>query len=315
VLTVFIATRDRVETLRAVLESYAGLREPSGGWKLVVIDNGGGADSSPLGPSFDGRLPLRWLCEPRPGKNRALNAGLGELEGDLAVFTDDDCVPEPDWLVELRGAADDHPDYAMFGGSIVPLWTVEPPVWVVRWVRLAPVFALTDPGWEEGPCDPARLWGPNMAIRAEPLRNGFRFDERLGPDGSATYAMGGETELTLRLAFDAELACWHCPPARVRHIVTPAQMTKKWILRRGFRLGRCVYRESRQRAAAGRPYVPRGAGAIATSLARETGRLVAARAAADRGRAFEARWQLNVWAGCLFEAFRARHLPRSPGAR
>jgi hypothetical protein len=186
------------------------------------------------------------------------------------------------------------------------MWSVQPPEWITRWVRLAPVFALTDPAWEEGPCDAARIWGPNMAIRAEPLRSGFRFDERLGPDGSATYAMGGETELTLRLALAAELAGWHCPQARVRHIVTPAQMTREWILKRGFRLGRCVYRESRQRAEAGRPHVPRGASAIARNLALEAARLVAAGAAADARRGFEARWELNVWAGCLFEAFRAR---------
>ena len=157
----------------------------------------------------------------------------------------------------LRAAADSRPEYAVFGGAIAPLWRREPEDWILRSVRLAPMFALTDPACEEGPCDPARVWGPNMAIRAEPFEKGFRFDEDRGPNGSETYAMGGETELTLRLAIAERLKCWHCADARVRHIVTPAMMTRGWVLRRSFRFGRCLFRESRQRGAARDSYVHR----------------------------------------------------------
>jgi GT2 family glycosyltransferase len=312
VLTVFIATHNGAETLPRILTAYTELLPPPGGWKIVIIDNGSDDESARIARSFADRLPLVVIDEPRRGKNRALNAGLHQLEGDLAVFSDDDSLPEPDWLQRLRAAADHHPEYAVFGGRILALWEAEPEDWVLKWVRTAPVFGMTDADRDEGPCDPTRVWGPNMAIRAECLRQGYRFDERLGPNGSPTYSMGGETELILRLAIAEQVACWHCRDARVHHIVTAQKMTRAWILKRAFHLGRCVRRESKQLAGAGRPHLPRGASAICAGLAREAVNLASAYRIADARRVFEARWQLNLWCGCLYEALSTRYEPQRP---
>ncbi len=311
-LTVFIATHNGADTLPRVLASYTRLLPPQGGWKVVIIDNGSDDDSARIAGSFAGRLPLVCLAEPRRGKNRALNAGLRQLEGDLAVFSDDDSLPETDWLVRLRTAADHHPEYAVFGGRILPIWDANADDWILQWVRMGPAFSVTDAAQEEGPCDPTKVWGPNMAIRAEWFRRGYRFDERLGPNGSATYSLGGETELTLRLAIAEQVECWHCKEARVHHIVRARQMTRAWILKRAFQLGRCVRRESMQKAAAGRPHVPRGAAAICTWLAREVVNLASAHRSVDARRVFDARWQLNLWCGCLYEALSARYEPLRP---
>jgi len=216
VLTVFIATHNGAATLPRVLASYLELQPPEGGWKVVIIDNGSTDDSPQRIRSFADRLPLVCLSEPRRGKNRALNIGMPALEGDLAVFGDDDGIPDADWLVQLRRSADHHRDCAVFGGPISPVWDAPPADWILQWVRLAPVFSATDPAWPEGPCDPTQVWGPNMAVRADLFRKGHRFDERLGPNGSAVYAMGGETECVLRLVIAENLRCWHCKAARVR---------------------------------------------------------------------------------------------------
>jgi glycosyltransferase involved in cell wall biosynthesis len=307
VLTVFIATHNGAETLPRILTAYTRLLPPPGGWKVVIIDNGSDDASAQIARSFADRLPLVVTEERRRGKNRALNAGLHQLEGDLAVFSDDDSLPEADWLVRLRAAADHHPEYAVFGGRILPLWDAEPEDWVLEWVCQAPAFSVTDAGRDEGPCDATKVWGPNMAIRAEWFRTGYRFDERIGPNGSPTYSMGGESELTLRLAIAEQVACWHCRDARVHHIITARKMTRAWILKRAFHLGRCVRRESQQLAGAGRPHVPRNAPAICAGLARGVADLAAAHRAADARRVFEARWQLNVWCGCLYEALSTRN--------
>jgi len=310
VLTVFIATHNGAETLPRILTAHQQLLAPRGGWKLVIIDNGSDDGSAQIARSFADRLPLVVMHEPRRGKNRALNAGLRELDGDLAVFSDDDSLPESDWLVRLRTAADAHPQCAVFGGRILPLWEVEPEEWQLHWVHHAPAFGITDPGWQDGPCDATKVWGPNMAIRAEWFRKGYRFDERLGPNGSAIYSMGGETELTLRLVIAEQLACWHCRDARVHHIIKGRTMTRTWILKRAFRLGRCVHRESKRNAGAGRPHVPRDAAAICAGLAREVVNLASAYKASNARGVFEARWQLNVWCGCLYEALSTRYEPR-----
>jgi L-malate glycosyltransferase len=312
VLTVFIATHNGGRTLPRVLDAYTQVLPPPGGWKLVVIDNASDDDTAQVLASYVDRLPLQPVSEPRRGKNRALNRGLRELEGDLAVFSDDDALPERDWLVQLCAAADQHPECGAFGGHILPAWDVPPDEWVREWVPAEPAFGILEAAREDGPCDPTKIWGSNMVVRAKWFRRGHRFDERVGPNGSSTYAMGSETEFLLRLALREHVACWHCAAARVHHIIGPRQMTRAFVFTRAFQLGRCVRRESTQRANAGLPYVPRGARAIWTGLIRALSKLARARRSADARRAFEARWEFTVWVGCLYEALGSRYAPQGP---
>ena len=180
-----------------VLEAFTRLRAPATGWKLVVVDNGSTDKTREIVISFQARLPLSYLFEERAGKNVALNRGLSLLEGDLAVFTDDDAFPHPDWLLALRGSADSQSSYAMFGGVIVPRFEREPPYWLA-WAPPGPCFSVSNPLMAEGPTEPCNLFGPNMAIRADVFRNGTRFDPSLGPGTGCS--LGDETELVQRVA-------------------------------------------------------------------------------------------------------------------
>jgi glycosyltransferase involved in cell wall biosynthesis len=309
-LTVLMATRNGGARLSRVLCAYLRLQPPSGGWKLVVVDNASDDGSAGVARSFGDRLPLECVAEPVPGKNRALNRGLRALEGDLAIFADDDGLPEPNWLVEYRRVADGRPEYDAFGGAIRPLWIEQPADWIPHWVRLGPVYGVTDPLLADGPCDPTRIWGPNMALRSRLFHEGHRFDDGLGPDGSATYAMGGETELVLRLTIAENVKCWHCSAARVAHIVRPETLRCGWILKRAFRLGRCLYRETEQKRAAGQNADRRDPATMQARLAGALAALASARSSGDPRRVFEARWQVNLCIGSLFEAARANRASR-----
>ena len=238
-LTVLLATRNRVRVLRDVLEAYCRLESPIGGWKLVVVDNGSKDGTAEVIASYRDRLPIHSVAEPRLGKNAALNTGLGLVEGDLVVFTDDDAFPCPDWLHRIRETADNHLEYSIFGGAILPRWEIPPPDWI-KWVHLAPVFALTDPARADGPIGPYDLYGPNMAVRANVFEQGIRFDPSIGPCG-ADYPMGSETEMLLRLARYGHRA-WYVAGAVVEHFIRKEQLERRWVLRRAFRHGRGYYR-------------------------------------------------------------------------
>jgi len=203
------------------------------------VDNGSTDQTAQVIASFANRLPLFSVCEPKLGKNHALNAGLGLVEGDLAVFTDDDAFPHADWLVQLRKAADVQPAYSLFGGPVVPRWEAPPPAWI-RWVEPGPVYALTDCSWEEGPIAPCFVFGPNMAVRTSVFQSGMRLDPSIGPKGSS-YAMGSETEFVFRLSRQGHQA-WHVRGAVVEHLIRETQMKKSWVLGRAVRYGRGIYR-------------------------------------------------------------------------
>jgi glycosyltransferase involved in cell wall biosynthesis len=235
-LTVAFATRNRADQLAAVLEAFAGLVPPPGGWKLVVADNGSTDATQALLAQYGGRLPLEVLLEPRAGKNAALNRAIASFEGDLVVLTDDDVLPEPDWLLRLEAAAEAHPEASLFGGTILPAWPEALPHWLDEAsVDFGMLFALVSR--ESGPCDFRVIFGPNMAVRRTVFARGHRFDESIGPDGkNPLSAMGSETEFNRRLS-DAGHRAHFVAEARVRHIIRPEQFEESWILNRAYRNG------------------------------------------------------------------------------
>ncbi len=228
-LTVLFSTFNGADTLPSMLDALERLAPPRGGWKIVAVDNGSADESAALLRQRTGRLPLTIVSEPRRGKSRGLNAGLAWVEGDLVVFTDDDVVPRPDWLVRLRQIADKQRGYDIFGGAIHPIWLEAPSDWVLRSVPKGH-FAWTE--LDDGPADPTKVWGPNMAVRSAVLAD-HRFREGIGPDGGARYATGSETEFVVR-ASQAGHRCWHTEQAVVGHIIGPEQLKAEWLLQRSY---------------------------------------------------------------------------------
>jgi len=298
-LTVLIATYNGVETLPEVLNAFCALEPPEGAWKLVIVDNGSTDHTKEIITTFCHRLPLTYLSEPKKGKNAALNTGLSHLSGDLIAFTDDDVLPRPDWLRQLRSAADSRSSFSIFGGPILPKWRCPPDDWILTWAPMGPTFAVLN-SLQDGPISPRSVFGPNMTVRAHIFEKGYQFDETIGPNRS-NYAMGSEAELLRRLA-QAGLKAWHCRNAVVEHIIRPFQMTKEWVLARAMRYGRGQYRL----AAKDSPTPPASMLGIPLSLllhlSAQAFRLGCAKLSGDAEKLFKRRWQLNFLIGKAIEA-------------
>jgi len=308
-LSILITTLNGARTLGPLMEALTRLTVPVPAWRIVVVDNGSTDGTPGLLQRYAAALPLVLLREERRGMNIARNAGLEHVKGELVVFTDDDTIPARDWLVELVRAAEQHPECDIFGGAVVPLWPSPPPAWITDWVHLSVVYAKLE-GLPAGPIKPGGVFGPNFAIRARALA-GQRFDPGTGPDGTATYAMGAETEFVVRLGGLGH-RCYHVPTAVVQHTIRPNQMERPWILQRAFRYGRLKARLSTARArarhVAGIPgYLYRRLGAnavvwLAATLARQA-----------RTR-FDAAWAYRETLGYMAES-RALHARERAGRR
>jgi L-malate glycosyltransferase len=304
-LTVLIATRNGEDTLPRVLPAYRELDPPPGGWRMVIVDNGSTDRSGAILQAHRASLPLTPHFEALPGKNAALNAGLALVSGDLVVLTDDDTIPRPDWLRRLRAAADDHPEFDVFGGRIELRWPRPPDAWLLR-VPLSPVYGET-PDLESGPVRPTWVFGGNMAIRKRVFDAGYRFDSTIGPRGS-DYVQGSEVELSRRLA-EAGYKAWHCRDAVVEHLIHADQMTEEWVLRRAQRFGRGSYRLAAAPARSLRmPLVGVPAGLV-WGLVKSALRVGLASLRGDREASFRARWDWNLLIGKAREARLERHAP------
>ncbi len=312
-LTVMFSTHNGQRTLPTVLDAYTRLAPPPGGWKLVAIDNDSSDATDRVLRMFEKSLPMAHLRVAARGKNRALNVGLAERRGDLLVFTDDDAVPEVNWLVEMRNAADENPDFDIFGGAIRPRWERPPQPWHLDCVPQGITYAITNPAMATGPIAASWAWGPNMAIRNRVFDDGHRFDEAIGPQAGVSYPMGSETEFVNRLDRLGHRA-WFVSTAIVGHIVRAFQMEKAWIMARAVRYGRGLcYRDELEDFP---PHlmlfgVPRYR---VRRMLEYAVRAVAAKILFRPQDAFREQWEFNREWGYLSELARARRkrLPEQP---
>lgn len=236
-INVVFSTYNGENTLPLMLDAFQQLIPPNGGWKILAVDNASTDNARQIIESYQNTLPIQYLYEEKQGKNNALNAALEIIDGELTVFTDDDIIPSPDWLIKLVECAEERSDYNVFTGKILPFWMQEPSELILNEVALGVVYTLSDDSRQSGDVGPFFLSGPNMMIRKSIFDAGIRFNGAIGPSSDKSYAMGSETELSVRLS-EAGHKLYYCNDATVQHIIRPFQMQTKWILNRAFRLGR-----------------------------------------------------------------------------
>ncbi|HET8650035.1 MAG TPA: glycosyltransferase family 2 protein [Gemmatimonadales bacterium] len=234
--TILLATRNRAELLADTLAGIAAQHLPGLRWEVIVVDNGSTDGTPEVLAEAAAKLPLVQEREPAPGKNRALNRGLALARGELVIFTDDDIVPDAEWISELLNAAARWPDAAIFGGRITPIMPPETPEWLAEHPFTEAAYARFELDQPEGRTSKLPF-GPNFAVRARAL-DGIRFHEAIGPEGD-DYISGGEIEFLQRLERRGETIVY-VPSARVGHVVRRDQLSVDWLFGRSYRLGRCL---------------------------------------------------------------------------
>jgi len=238
-ISVIIPTYNHSSVLCETLENMTGLDHNGLNVEFIVADNNSSDNTRGVIESFADRLSIKYLFEPRPGKNIALNHVLDEMElADIVVFTDDDVTPQKDWLQSIASACNRWPHYSVFGGRTEPLW---PAMSLPKWV-----FSQQIKGWafaivniSETECSyPAKRFpaGPNYWVRREVLANGRRFDEAIGP-GPNTRIIGDEAKFLKQIRDDGyDILYW--PYAIVSHRIRPEMISKSGIKKRAFCIGR-----------------------------------------------------------------------------
>ena len=100
--SIVIPTFRRPDQLAECLESVASLQYPLDRIEVVVIDNGGEAESSQAAAApFVERLRLRYLLNPRNrGYGFSVNRGIVEARGDAILLLNDDARPAANLLTE-----------------------------------------------------------------------------------------------------------------------------------------------------------------------------------------------------------------------
>ena len=210
-VSIIVCTRNRAESLGRTLAALARLDVsalPS--VELVVVDNGSSDGTADVVEAARASFPypVRLISCPEKGLSRARNAGVAEARHELILFTDDDCLPEPDWAVRLAEAYGGDP-VQVIGGRVVDVALGETP-------GRAPVPA--DVRGAERLDRPERtplfMIGANFSFGRTVVSRIGAFDTRFGA-GAPLHA-AEETDFVYR-AFRAGIPVRYHPSAVVWH--------------------------------------------------------------------------------------------------
>jgi glycosyltransferase involved in cell wall biosynthesis len=178
-VSVIICTRNRAESLRSTLNSFAKLNVPEDLIvELLVVDNGSSDHTEQVVRRISfSQMPVKYIREPRVGKSHAYNTAIAGSVGEVLLFTDDDVRVPTNWLDGMcrpifQGGAD-----AVAGGVVIP-----PDIDCLIEQRLL----KNRRGWvasthELDPHQPCRMVGANMAFHRRVLDKVSSFDVELGP--------------------------------------------------------------------------------------------------------------------------------------
>ncbi len=121
-ISVIIPTYDRQKELQQCLE---GLRQQTHGKYEVIVLNDGGPALNRDAPQFRelddlvSRENVTVLNSPkRNGSAKVRNHGYSISKGDLIAFTDDDAIPESNWLESINRYFEVHPTVTAMNGRI-----------------------------------------------------------------------------------------------------------------------------------------------------------------------------------------------------
>lgn len=231
-LAIVICSWNRAASLRATLLSLQEQQAPPGtALEVVVVDNNSSDDTAAmvaeLGESWRlGRL--RYVFEPRQGKQFALNAGIDACEAQLLAFTDDDILFPPGWLDAIVAAfADERIELA--GGRTLLAWPAGgAPAWYAD--EMQAVLGAADLGSETllPPPPGYAPAGANLVARRSVFERAGRFSER--------HFRHMDYEFGMRCA-RAGIGVAYTPKLVVLAPVDPHMLSKRYFRRWSFKAG------------------------------------------------------------------------------
>lgn len=93
--SVIVCTRNRSASTKETLEALSKLDCPD--YEILVVDNSADMEKEKIAEAA-AMFGARYIYESRRGLNVARNNGISHAAGDIIAFTDDDCLPEKNWL-------------------------------------------------------------------------------------------------------------------------------------------------------------------------------------------------------------------------
>jgi len=120
--SIIVPTYRRPEQLATCLEALARLDYPGDRFEVIVVDDGSATLPEAVVARFRDALNVTLLTQSHAGPGAARNTGAAQARGQFLAFTDDDCVPAPNWLRALAARFVTAPERAIGGRTLNALF-------------------------------------------------------------------------------------------------------------------------------------------------------------------------------------------------
>jgi len=120
--SIIIPTYNRTAQLTNCLHSLTLLDYPRNCFEVTVVNDGGETKFEAIVDPFRNQINLSLITQPHAGPAAERNTGAAKAKGGFLAFTDDDCMPAPDWLQVLAANFTQKPD-CIIGGRTINLLT------------------------------------------------------------------------------------------------------------------------------------------------------------------------------------------------
>ncbi len=204
-ISIVIPTCNRPDLLARCLEHLAPSTQTLSAqfYEVIVTDDSDTDEAARL--VYESFSWARWTAGPCRGPAANRNHGASQAKGEWLVFTDDDCLPEPGWLVAFQQAQINNIGISVFEGR----------VFADRPRRsLCEVSPINDKG--------GNLWSCNVFILCSLFKELGGFDERF------PYPAMEDVELRVRLENRCQRIVF-VPEAGVCHPWRRARGWKGWV--------------------------------------------------------------------------------------
>jgi glycosyltransferase involved in cell wall biosynthesis len=228
--SVIVCTYNRADSLSLTLDALRAQVFPTPvDWEVLVVDNNSRDHTPAVVAQCQREWPrLRYVHEPRQGLSHARNLGIAHASGDILLFTDDDVIPENNWVHATVTGLQKH-DADACGGPIAPIWEAPPPHWLTP--RFHGFLAI-----KSGPAEDFEIksaddlpFGANMALRRGVFGATGVFDISRGRVGQV-LSSGEDGELFTRV-LAARFKVVFLADARVHHRIEAHRATRRYLRR------------------------------------------------------------------------------------
>jgi len=196
-ISVIICVHNGADRLRPALDLLDQLNYPS--YEVLIVDDG---SRDGLAEMMEQLPQYRYIRQQHAGLSAARNLGASQAQGDIFAYTDDDCIPDRDWLYWLAKAYDDL-NCDLCGGPNLPPLALDADEAIVAAAPGAPTHVMLND------TDAEHLPGCNLTIKREAFELIGGFNERYWIAGDDVDFCWRAEKRDLKLGFHGAAFVWH----------------------------------------------------------------------------------------------------------